>query len=74
MMAMIGSSETSVLTRAKWHHIAEDGILHSHWEDLKSYINASVLYSGDVRFESHFQHCLDSGPSFPQHFILSRYS
>jgi hypothetical protein len=33
------SSETSVLTRATWHSIPEDTILHSHRrENLKSYI------------------------------------
>jgi hypothetical protein len=32
-------SVTSVLTRATWRHIPEDGILHSHRrENLKSYI------------------------------------
>jgi hypothetical protein len=30
MMEAIRSSETSVLTRATWLHILEDGILHSH--------------------------------------------
>jgi hypothetical protein len=30
MMEAIHSSETSVLTRATWRHIQEDGILHSH--------------------------------------------
>jgi hypothetical protein len=38
MMEAIRSFETSVLTRATWRHIAEDGILHSHRrENLKYY-------------------------------------
>jgi hypothetical protein len=33
------SSEPSVLTRAAWHHIPEEDILHNHRrENLKSYI------------------------------------
>jgi hypothetical protein len=38
MIEAICSSETSILTRATWRNIPEDGILHSHRrENLKSY-------------------------------------
>jgi hypothetical protein len=37
------SSETSILTRATWHIIPEDGILHSYSrENFKSYIGLIV--------------------------------
>jgi hypothetical protein len=39
MMEAIHSSEMSVLTRATWHHILEDGILHcTCHENLEPYI------------------------------------
>jgi hypothetical protein len=44
MMKAIGSSETSVITKATCRHISEDGILHSHRsENLKSYIALTGL-------------------------------
>jgi hypothetical protein len=39
IMEAIRSSEKSILTRATWRHVPEDGIHHSHRrENLKSYI------------------------------------
>jgi hypothetical protein len=39
MMVALRSSETSILTRATWRNIPEEGSLNGHrHEDLKSYI------------------------------------
>jgi hypothetical protein len=44
MMEAMRSSETSVLTRATWSNIPEDGIIHGHWhENLKSYTHSFLM-------------------------------
>jgi hypothetical protein len=43
-MEAIHSSETSVLTRATWRHVEEDGILHTHGrQNLKSHMEINLL-------------------------------
>jgi hypothetical protein len=51
-MEAIRSSETSVYTICRRHHIPEDGILHSHRsENLKSYILDQVSATvANIRF------------------------
>jgi hypothetical protein len=45
MMEAIHPSKTLVLTRATWHDIPGDSILHSHWyENLRSYTAIMVLW------------------------------
>jgi hypothetical protein len=45
MIAVICSSKMSVLTRAIWHNIPEDGILHSHHcGNLKSYLTKQFAH------------------------------
>jgi hypothetical protein len=44
MMEALSTSETLVLTRATWHNISEDAILHSHRrENLKPYMDLFAL-------------------------------
>jgi hypothetical protein len=52
MMETLCSSETSVLTRATWHNIPENGLLHSHHcENLKSYREIQIELVKKLRFK-----------------------
>jgi hypothetical protein len=58
-VGVVGSSVSlSVLTRATWCNIPEDGILHSHCcENLKSYISINTIYR-----EEEFKETLETSP------------
>jgi hypothetical protein len=52
-----GSSETSVLTRATWHNISEDTVLHSHRrENLKSY---TAIFVGNTSITEMFHQWIE---------------
>jgi hypothetical protein len=45
MMVAIHPSETSVLTRATWHKIPEEGILHSHHHETSNLTYLFIYFS-----------------------------
>jgi hypothetical protein len=54
MMEALHSFETLVLTKVTWRNIPEDGISHSHHcENLKSYMDKSVLSVSGVHLTSY---------------------
>jgi hypothetical protein len=69
MMEALHSSETLVLTRATWHRIPEDGVLHSHHsEHLKSCIALTSCALQRIRNVSHVRYKL--GFYIPEDDIL----
>jgi hypothetical protein len=52
MMEAINSSETSIPTRGIRHHIPEDGILHSHSENLKFYTDKTTAQNSSTNYTS----------------------
>jgi hypothetical protein len=57
MMEALCSSETPVLTRAGWHNIPEDGILHSHRHENLTPYNIQFchknVYSRTIKIQIH---------------------
>jgi hypothetical protein len=53
MMEVICSSKMLVLTRATWHHVSEDGILHSHCcENFRSYMICLLFLCPNLKLHS----------------------